>query len=97
MWAMFDKLRRVGPSHRIRRHHLRWKQRWQPLRNRRSMREQKSAVEEELTIQPKPHRGKWGRRFIIGTAVLALLYLAWEYIWPLINWDDIGLASLAFG
>src|SRR3989475_2961108 len=27
----------------------------------------KSAVEEKLAIQPKPHQGKWGRRFIIAT------------------------------
>src|SRR5438132_12972455 len=45
----------------------------------------KSAVEQELTIQPKPHRGKWGRRFIMATGVLAILYLAWEYIWPLLR------------
>src|SRR5881296_3320595 len=45
----------------------------------------KSAVEGELTIQPRPHRGRWGRRFIIGTAVLGILYLAWEYIWPLLR------------
>src|SRR5438128_6590572 len=45
----------------------------------------KSAVEKELTIQPKPHRGKWGRRFIMATGVLAILYLAWEYIWPLLR------------
>ena len=48
------------------------------------MREQKSAVEEELTIQLKPQRSKWGRRFIIATGVLAILYLAWEYIRPLL-------------
>jgi len=45
----------------------------------------KSSVEEELTIQSKPHRGKWGRRFMIGTGVLAILYLAWEYILPLLS------------
>ena len=45
----------------------------------------KSAVEGELTIQPRPHRGRWGRRFIIATAVLVILYLAWEYIWPLLR------------
>src|SRR5213594_3008523 len=44
----------------------------------------KSAVEGELTIQPRPHRGRWGRRFIIATAVLVILYLAWEYILPLL-------------
>src|SRR5438874_12992738 len=45
----------------------------------------KSAVEGELTIQPRPHRGRWGRRFIISTAGLVILYLAWEYIWPLLR------------
>jgi len=45
----------------------------------------KSAVEGELTIQPRPHRGRWGRRFIIATGVLVILYLAWEYIWPLLR------------
>jgi hypothetical protein len=45
----------------------------------------KSVVEEQPTIHPKPHRGKWGRRFIIGTGVLAMLYLAWEYILPLLS------------
>jgi hypothetical protein len=45
----------------------------------------KSVAEEELTIRPKPHRGKWGRRFIMATGVLAILYLAWEYIWPLLR------------
>jgi hypothetical protein len=45
----------------------------------------KSAVEEELTIQPKLHRRKSGRRLIIATGVLVVLYLAWEYIWPLLR------------
>jgi hypothetical protein len=45
----------------------------------------KSVVDEKLTIQPKPHRGKWGRRFVIATGVLAVLYLAWEYILPLLR------------
>src|SRR6266581_869963 len=44
----------------------------------------RSGIEEELTIQLKPRRGKWGRRFIIGTVVLVILYLAWEYILPLL-------------
>src|SRR5207244_1743534 len=47
--------------------------------------EKKSAVEEKITIQTRPHRGKWGRRFIMATGVLAILYLAWEYIWPLLR------------
>jgi hypothetical protein len=45
----------------------------------------KTAVEEELTIQSKPHQGKWGRRFIIGTGVLVVLYLAWEYVFPILS------------
>jgi len=45
----------------------------------------KSVAEEKLSIQHKPHRGKWGRRFIMATGVLAILYLAWEYIWPLLK------------
>jgi hypothetical protein len=45
----------------------------------------RSTDEEKLAIQPKQQRGKWGRRFIIGTGVLAILYLAWEYIWPLLR------------
>src|SRR5712691_11194586 len=45
----------------------------------------RSTVEEKLTIQPKPHRGKWGRRFITATGALVILYLAWEYILPLLS------------
>jgi hypothetical protein len=44
----------------------------------------RSRVEEELTIQTRPHRGKWGRRFVMATGVLAILYLAWKYILPLV-------------
>jgi hypothetical protein len=55
----------------------------------------KSAVEEKLTIQTKPHRGKWGRRFIIATGVLAVLYLAWEYILPLLSMWVHLLQSMA--
>jgi len=44
----------------------------------------KSLVEEKIAIQPKPRRGKWSRRFIMATGVLAILYLAWNYLWPLI-------------
>ena len=47
--------------------------------------DKKSAVEEEPAIQPTPHRGRWGRRFIMATGVLAILYLAWEYVLPLIS------------
>src|SRR3989441_11862888 len=45
----------------------------------------RSAIEENLAIQSKPHRSRWGRRFIMATGVLAILYLAWEYIWPLLR------------
>jgi len=44
----------------------------------------KSVVEGKLANQPKPSRGKWGRRFIMATGVLAILYLAYYYIWPLL-------------
>jgi ATPase family associated with various cellular activities (AAA) len=44
----------------------------------------KSIVEEKLAIQSKASRGKWGRRFIMATGVLAILYLAYYYVWPLI-------------
>src|SRR5712664_3005842 len=33
----------------------------------------KSLVEEKIAIQPKPRLGKWGRRFIMATGVLAIL------------------------
>jgi hypothetical protein len=45
----------------------------------------KSAVEEKRAIQTRPHRGKWGRRFLMATGVLAILYLAWASIWPLLR------------
>jgi ATPase family protein associated with various cellular activities (AAA) len=49
----------------------------------------KSAVqgklEEKLVIQAKPHRSRSARLFVIGTAVLAMLYLAWNYLWPLLS------------
>ncbi len=44
----------------------------------------KSVVEEKPAIQSKPGRGKWSRRFILATGVLAILYLAYYYVWPLI-------------
>jgi len=47
--------------------------------------EKKSAVEEKITIQTRPHRGKWGRRFLMATGVLAILYLAWAYLRPLLR------------
>jgi hypothetical protein len=45
----------------------------------------KSLVEERPTIQSKPHQSRWRRRFTIGVGVLAILYLAWEYILPLLR------------
>jgi ATPase family associated with various cellular activities (AAA) len=42
-------------------------------------------LEEKLAIQAEPHRGKWGRRFVIATGVLAILYLAWNYLLPLLR------------
>ncbi|HWY28230.1 MAG TPA: AAA family ATPase [Candidatus Sulfotelmatobacter sp.] len=44
----------------------------------------KSVAAERLAIQSKTGRGKWGRRFIMATGVLAILYLAYYYVWPLI-------------
>jgi intein/homing endonuclease len=44
----------------------------------------KTMVEEKPAIQSRPGRGKWGRRFIMATGVLAILYLAYYYVWPLI-------------
>jgi len=44
----------------------------------------KSSVEEELTIQSKPQRGKWVRRVLMATGILTILFLAWEYLRPLI-------------
>jgi hypothetical protein len=41
-------------------------------------------LEEKLVIQAEPHRGKWGRRFVMATGFLAILYLAWSYLWPLL-------------
>src|SRR6267378_3331810 len=43
-----------------------------------SVEPKKSMVEEKLAIQSKPGRGKWGRRFIMATGILAILYLAWN-------------------
>jgi intein/homing endonuclease len=45
----------------------------------------KALAEEIPTIQSKPHQTRWRRRFIIGTGVLVILYLAWEYALPLIS------------
>jgi hypothetical protein len=45
----------------------------------------KSLVEERPTIQSKPHQSRWRRRFMIGVGVLAILYLAWEYLVPMLS------------
>jgi hypothetical protein len=45
----------------------------------------RAIVEERLTLQSKPRQSRWRRRFIISTGVLAILYLAWAYILPLIS------------
>ena len=39
----------------------------------------KSAVEEKPTIQSGP-RNKWTRRFVMAISILAILYLAWNYL-----------------
>jgi hypothetical protein len=46
--------------------------------------DKKSVMEEKLAVQSRPDRGRWGRRFIMATGVLAIVYLAYYYIWPLI-------------
>src|SRR6267143_851243 len=45
----------------------------------------RSTVEEELTVRSKAQRGKWVRRALMATGTLAILYLAWEYILPLLS------------
>jgi hypothetical protein len=45
----------------------------------------KSAVKEELTVRRARHRGKWARRVLMATGALAILYLAWVYIMPLLR------------
>ncbi|HZY94895.1 MAG TPA: AAA family ATPase [Candidatus Bathyarchaeia archaeon] len=45
----------------------------------------KSAVEEKLTIQTKSHRSKWVWGAIMTTGSLTILYLAWNYIRPLLR------------
>src|SRR5438128_742903 len=57
----------------------------EPDKSEPSQPNRKSAVEEKLAIQTRPHRGKWGRHFLMATGVLAILYLAWAYIWPLLR------------
>jgi len=57
----------------------------EPDKSEPSQPNRKSAVEEKLAIHTRPHRGKWGRRFLMATGALAILYLAWAYIWPLLR------------
>jgi hypothetical protein len=57
----------------------------EPDKSELSQPSRKSAVEEKRAIQTTPHRGKWGRRFLMATGALAILYLAWAYIWPLLR------------
>ena len=48
----------------------------------------KSVVAEKPNTQPKVHRGRWGRRVsvaLMATGVLAILFLAWTYVWPLLK------------
>src|SRR3989441_5463181 len=44
----------------------------------------RSAVKEELAVQPVRHRGKWARRGLMGTGAFAILYLACGYILPFV-------------
>jgi len=57
----------------------------EPDKSEQSQPSRKAAVEEKRAIQTRPHRGKWGRRFLMATGALAILYLAWAYIWPLLR------------
>ena len=50
--------------------------------------EAKSVVRPRQHLQSKQHRGKRGRRvaIVVGTAgILALVLLAWKYVWPLLR------------
>src|SRR5437764_11381519 len=44
----------------------------------------KSALQEKITVQARPHRSKKGRRVstvVVAAGVLTILFLAWQYIW----------------
>ncbi len=47
----------------------------------------KKAVveEEELAVQPRPDRARWARRVLMITGALAILYLAYVYLRPLLR------------
>jgi ATPase family associated with various cellular activities (AAA) len=45
----------------------------------------RSLVEEKPIVRSTPHQSRWRRRFIIGTGVLVILYLAWTYVLPLVS------------
>jgi len=48
----------------------------------------KSALQEKITVQARPHRSKKGRRVstvVVAAGVLTILFLAWQYIWPLLR------------
>ena len=48
----------------------------------------RSAVEQKTTVQPKPRGSRWSRRVsvvLMTTGVLAIVYLAWTYVWPLLR------------
>src|SRR6266516_1082438 len=48
----------------------------------------KSALQEKITVQARPHRSKKGSRVsmvVVAAGVLTILFLAWQYIWPLLR------------
>src|SRR5437773_2442049 len=48
----------------------------------------KSALQEKITVQARPRRSKKGRRVstvVVAAGVLTILFLAWQYIWPLLR------------
>src|SRR5213083_2604275 len=48
----------------------------------------KSGLQEKITVQARPHRSKKGRRVstvVVAGGVLTMLFLVWQYIWPLLR------------
>src|SRR5881398_742303 len=48
----------------------------------------KSAFQEKITVRARPHRSKKGSRVsmvVVAAGVLTILFLAWQYIWPLLR------------
>src|SRR5256884_937893 len=48
----------------------------------------KSLLQEKISAQTRPHRSKKGSRVsmvVVAAGVLTILFLAWQYIWPLLR------------